>query len=103
MRHFRSVAIVVLTVLAVTPRIVGAQPKQHPRDVSKLYGELCASCHGPKLTGGLAPSLLDDVWKFGGDDASITLFRPEPQTLFTVVQGTLCGSPAPSAACRAGA
>ncbi len=36
-----------------------------------MYGELCASCHGPKLTGAQAPSLLDDVWKFGGDDASI--------------------------------
>jgi glucose/arabinose dehydrogenase len=72
MRHFRSVAIlVVLTVLAVAPLIVRAQSKPHPRDVSKLYGELCASCHGAKLTGGQAPSLLDDVWKFGGDDASI--------------------------------
>jgi len=73
MRHFRSVAVVVvLTLIAAAPLLLRAQPKQHPRDVSKLYGELCASCHGPKLTGAQAPSLLDDVWRLGGDDASIS-------------------------------
>ena len=71
MRHFRSVVVVVVLSVAVTPLLVRAQPKPNPRDVSKLYGELCASCHGPKLTGAQAPSLLDDVWKFGGDDASL--------------------------------
>ena len=35
--------------------------------------------------------------------ASITAFMPEPHTLLRVVQGTLSGSPALSAACRAGA
>ncbi len=30
-------------------------------------------------------------------------FMPEPHILFTVVAGTLCGMPAPSAAWRAGA
>ncbi len=42
------------------------------RDVGKLYAELCANCHGKDLQGGQAPSLADDEWKFGGDDASIT-------------------------------
>jgi glucose/arabinose dehydrogenase len=42
------------------------------RDVTKLYAELCANCHGKDLQGGQAPSLVDDVWKFGGDDAAIT-------------------------------
>ncbi|HXW08774.1 MAG TPA: PQQ-dependent sugar dehydrogenase [Vicinamibacterales bacterium] len=37
-----------------------------------LYAQHCASCHGPKLEGGAASSLLDEMWKFGGDDASIT-------------------------------
>jgi glucose/arabinose dehydrogenase len=32
----------------------------------------CASCHGPTLQGGSATSLMDEDWKFGGDDASIT-------------------------------
>ena len=35
--------------------------------------------------------------------ASIIAFIPEPQTLFIVVQGIDAGTPAPSAACRAGA
>ena len=37
-----------------------------------LYAQFCASCHGPNLQGGVATSLVDDVWKFGGDDASVT-------------------------------
>jgi glucose/arabinose dehydrogenase len=36
------------------------------------YAQFCASCHGPTLQGGSAASLVDDEWKFGGDDASIT-------------------------------
>jgi glucose/arabinose dehydrogenase len=35
------------------------------------YAQFCASCHGPTLQGGVAQSLVDDDWKFGGDDASI--------------------------------
>jgi glucose/arabinose dehydrogenase/cytochrome c5 len=35
------------------------------------YAQFCASCHGPTLQGGTAPSLVDDEWKFGADDASI--------------------------------
>ena len=73
MRHFRSVAVLIVSglIAAFASLLLRAQPKPNPRDVSKLYGELCASCHGPKLTGAQAPSLLDDVWKFGGDDASL--------------------------------
>jgi glucose/arabinose dehydrogenase len=72
MRHLRSLLLPAgLIVLVTLPWLVTAQPKQHPREVSKLYGELCASCHGPTLTGGLAQSLLDDQWKFGGDDDSL--------------------------------
>src|SRR5262245_20177170 len=35
--------------------------------------------------------------------AIMTVFIPDPHILLTVVHGTDCGSPAPSAACRAGA
>ncbi len=35
-------------------------------------------------------------------DASATALRPEPQSMFTVVDGTSLGIPAPMAACRAG-
>jgi glucose/arabinose dehydrogenase len=42
-------------------------------DVDTTWAETCASCHGADLTGGQAPSLLDDEWSFGGDDASVGL------------------------------
>lgn len=49
-----------------------AQSQQ--REVSRLYEQLCANCHGIDLRGGQARSLLDDEWVHGsGDDA--TLFR----------------------------
>src|SRR5919109_919720 len=36
-----------------------------------VYAQFCAACHGPTLQGGSATSLVDDEWKFGGDDASL--------------------------------
>jgi glucose/arabinose dehydrogenase len=71
MRHLRSLLLLTFASAIAAAPLLLAQPKQHPRDVAKLYGELCASCHGPKLTGAQAGSLLDDQWKFGGDDASL--------------------------------
>src|SRR4051812_29838883 len=46
-------------------------PPSHGRDVTKLYTEYCASCHGTDLAGGSASSLVDGVWRYGGDDASV--------------------------------
>jgi glucose/arabinose dehydrogenase len=48
-----------------------APPKPPVRDVTKLYAEFCANCHGATMTGGQAPSMLDDVWTHGSDDASL--------------------------------
>lgn len=39
--------------------------------VADRYKELCANCHGDKLQGGQSPSMLDDVWAYGGDDESL--------------------------------
>jgi glucose/arabinose dehydrogenase len=39
--------------------------------VADRYAQLCANCHGANLEGGQAPSMLDDVWTHGGDDASL--------------------------------
>ena len=53
---------------------------QNPRPTGKVndfYALNCANCHGKKLEGGQTPannkvpSLLDDEWLHGGDDASI--------------------------------
>lgn len=43
------------------------------RDVTRLYAQLCANCHGEDLRGNKTDSLLDDHWKYvdGSDDAAI--------------------------------
>ena len=58
--------------LAIGASVVSAQPPAGPRDVAKVYAEVCAACHGSRLDGGKAQTMLDDVWTFGGDDASMT-------------------------------
>ena len=39
--------------------------------VAEIFAMNCASCHGPAMQGGSAPSMLDDVWTYGGDDAAL--------------------------------
>jgi glucose/arabinose dehydrogenase len=46
-------------------------PPAAPRDVAKVYAEICAACHGARLEGGKAQSLLDDAWVFGGGDDTL--------------------------------
>lgn len=59
-----------LTVLATTAcRAQREEPR--PSAIAQRYAALCASCHGPQLQGGSAPSMLDDTWSAGGDDASL--------------------------------
>ncbi len=36
-----------------------------------VYDQRCVACHGRSLEGGAASSLVDDEWKFGGDDAHV--------------------------------
>lgn len=62
-------ALVSWLVPAVAPAAAGQSPA--PRDVARVYQEACAACHGARLEGGKARSLLDDVWVFGGDDAAL--------------------------------
>lgn len=42
------------------------------QEVRQVYAANCASCHGPNLEGGLGGNLVDDTWKHGADDESIT-------------------------------
>lgn len=60
---------ILLAVLASL--LVAAAPAADSRDPAKLALELCVGCHGPNLAGANAPSLIDDQWKYGSDDASI--------------------------------
>jgi aldose sugar dehydrogenase len=61
-----------VTVPALMADDQAAPAKPATREPAKIYADLCANCHGPSLEGGQAQSLLDDVWKFGGDDASLS-------------------------------
>jgi aldose sugar dehydrogenase len=51
-----------------------------PDPSAKTYATYCNGCHGASLSGGRAPTLLDDEWRFGGGDEemrqSITEGRP---------------------------
>ena len=53
------------------PPVSAQAPRPAARDVARVYAEVCAACHGAKLEGGKAQSLLDDMWVFGGDDPTM--------------------------------
>jgi aldose sugar dehydrogenase len=72
MRAPTSSALASAFVLAgVSALVLAQQPQPARRDVTKIYAELCANCHGPTLEGAQFGSLVDDVWQFGSDDASL--------------------------------
>lgn len=48
-----------------------AQGMRTGTDISRLYQQHCAACHGRNLDGALAPSILDDKWAHGGSDEDI--------------------------------
>src|SRR5436190_23712673 len=71
MRFFFPRALCLLA-LAISLRLpIQSVLAAEPRDIARLSTELCVGCHGPNLSGGPAPSLLDNVWKSGSDDDSI--------------------------------
>lgn len=65
----------------VTLAQAAPKPGKPRGEVSTLFAENCAACHGARLEGGSAQSLLDDEWKFGGDDDSLarTIKRGQPR------------------------
>ena len=68
----RLALVIGLSVAASGVYIAAQGPPPPPeREIGKLYGELCANCHGPKLEGAQFGSLIDDVWQFGSADADL--------------------------------
>ena len=57
--------------LAGAPCFAQQNPPSRGREITKLYTEYCAGCHGADMTGGSGPSLVDGAWRHGGDDSSI--------------------------------
>jgi glucose/arabinose dehydrogenase len=70
MRLFSAPRAAFAALLSLTAIAHGADPIRLG-SVAELYMTSCASCHGDKLQGGSAPSMLDDEWTHGGDDASL--------------------------------
>jgi glucose/arabinose dehydrogenase len=68
----RSIAVVIalFASTALSSTLVGGQGRQRDPG-AQTYATNCAGCHGTTITGGRAPTLFDDQWHFGGDDASI--------------------------------
>lgn len=85
-----SASALVVGALAAGPLLL-AQPQPNPRDISKQYATLCASCHGDNMQGNQAPSMLDDIWVHGGDDASLaaSIKNGRPATGMPAFGGTL--------------
>jgi glucose/arabinose dehydrogenase len=54
-------ALLFVPLLLIPCAVLAAEPSTGER----LYQQLCASCHGVKLQGGNAQSLVDGVWQFG--------------------------------------
>ncbi len=46
-------------------------PPSQGREITKVYADYCAGCHGADLSGGSAPSLINITWRHGSDDNSI--------------------------------
>jgi aldose sugar dehydrogenase len=67
----RSFLLTSLALAAGAPSLLLAQAPALKKDIAKVYQEICANCHGADLSGGQAPSMLDDVWAYGGDDESL--------------------------------
>jgi glucose/arabinose dehydrogenase len=56
----------------LTQVVFGQQnPPSQGRKVTTLYTEKCAACHGPDMSGGSAPSLINGTFKFGSDDVNL--------------------------------
>jgi glucose/arabinose dehydrogenase len=64
-------AAVVLLVGVITSTLVATQGGGRTSPGAQAYTTYCVGCHGSTLTGGRAPTLLDETWRFGGDDASV--------------------------------
>jgi aldose sugar dehydrogenase len=89
----RASAVLVLSSVAVVSAVATQRSSAAGRDVEQLYANSCANCHGPKLTGGQGPSLVDDEWKYGSDDASIakSIHEGQPATGMPPFGGALSG------------
>lgn len=62
MIKYMASALIIVTAAAAV-RLCGAAEES----ARELYQQYCATCHGRDLQGGMAQSLVDGVWQFGGE------------------------------------
>ena len=67
--RFPTALATLVAALVSSSSVVSAQAVRTGR-IATVYAENCASCHGDKMQGAQAPSMLDDIWINGGDDES---------------------------------
>ena len=68
--RFPTALATLVAALVSSSSVVSAQAVRTGR-IATVYAENCASCHGDKMQGAQAPSMLDDIWINGGDDESL--------------------------------
>jgi aldose sugar dehydrogenase len=66
---FRLAALALFGCVLSSTLVLGQRRQSDPG--AQTFATYCAGCHGSSITGGRAPTLFDDQWHFGGDDASI--------------------------------
>ena len=59
--HFLSLLFIYSLVLGSTVRTFASLERGQ-----EIYSQICVTCHGPNLDGGIGPSLVDAYWKYWG-------------------------------------
>jgi glucose/arabinose dehydrogenase len=67
----RASVLTLIVVALAAGCLVLAQSTSPRRDVTKVWSEYCAQCHGADMAGAHAPTMLDDTWTSGNDDAAL--------------------------------
>lgn len=66
--RMRSIGWALVTMAMIAP---GLARSQDAKAGSQTFGQLCASCHGPKARGGEGPDLTGHIYIHGADDQSV--------------------------------
>ena len=87
----RALSGVLVACVAGVSALIAQSGQRPPDPAAETYRNICAGCHGTTLSGGRAPTLLDDTWRFGGDDASVTqsILDGRPGTEMAPFRGAL--------------
>ena len=66
-------------------------PDYSKMKTDQVFEQLCASCHGKDLSGGVGGSLIDGEWKHGGSDEE--LLNDDQMMKFDAAIAAVCDGP----------